>query len=168
MRLTTSPVHHRLASEAVLQGAGRFVTKTGTTPVMTLVNEPFFRPIEKPKGLIKNLVYAMMRRQFGKSSLWDIRSYCRCIDFHQIALSLLYQPSEHKGRLVPTILSNTKQNGGVVLPAILGGKYGCCERPEPCHTGPEAMVALLTCQSEYRGSLVPQIVNRVRCQVNSL
>jgi len=33
---------------------------------MTLVNEPFLRPIEKPKGLIKNLVYAMMRRQFGK------------------------------------------------------------------------------------------------------
>jgi alkylhydroperoxidase family enzyme len=30
------------------------------------MNEPFLPPIEKPKGLIKNLVYAMSRRQFGK------------------------------------------------------------------------------------------------------
>jgi alkylhydroperoxidase family enzyme len=30
------------------------------------MNEPFLPPIEKPKGLIKNLVYAMLRRQFGK------------------------------------------------------------------------------------------------------
>ena len=31
-----------------------------------VMNEPFLPPIEKPKGLIKNLVYAMSRRQFGK------------------------------------------------------------------------------------------------------
>jgi alkylhydroperoxidase family enzyme len=30
------------------------------------MNEPFLSPIEKPKGLIKKLVYAMTRRQFGK------------------------------------------------------------------------------------------------------
>src|SRR6201997_4757214 len=30
------------------------------------MNEPFLPPIEKPKTLIKNLVYAMSRRQFGK------------------------------------------------------------------------------------------------------
>jgi alkylhydroperoxidase family enzyme len=30
------------------------------------MNEPFLTPIEKPKGLIMNLVYAMSRRQFGK------------------------------------------------------------------------------------------------------
>jgi alkylhydroperoxidase family enzyme len=30
------------------------------------MNEPFLPPIEKPEGLIKNLVYAMTRRQFGK------------------------------------------------------------------------------------------------------
>ena len=30
------------------------------------MNEPFLPPIEKPKGLIKNLVYAMLRRLFGK------------------------------------------------------------------------------------------------------
>ncbi|MBV8212459.1 MAG: carboxymuconolactone decarboxylase family protein [Verrucomicrobia bacterium] len=30
------------------------------------MNEPFLRPIEKPKGLIKNLVYSTLRRQFGK------------------------------------------------------------------------------------------------------
>jgi len=30
------------------------------------MNEPFLPPIEKPKGLIKRLVYAMTRRQFGK------------------------------------------------------------------------------------------------------
>jgi len=30
------------------------------------MNEPFLPPIEKPKGLIMNLVYAMSRRQFGK------------------------------------------------------------------------------------------------------
>jgi alkylhydroperoxidase family enzyme len=31
------------------------------------MNEPFLPPIEKPKGLIKKLVYSMMRRQFGKA-----------------------------------------------------------------------------------------------------
>ena len=31
-----------------------------------VMNEPFLPPIEKPKGLIKNLVYAMSRQQFGK------------------------------------------------------------------------------------------------------
>jgi alkylhydroperoxidase family enzyme len=30
------------------------------------MNEPFLSPIEKPKGLIMKLVYAMSRRQFGK------------------------------------------------------------------------------------------------------
>ncbi len=30
------------------------------------MNTPFLPPIEKPKGLIKNLVYAMTRKQFGK------------------------------------------------------------------------------------------------------
>ena len=30
------------------------------------MNEPFLPPIEKPKGLIKNLVYVMLRQQFGK------------------------------------------------------------------------------------------------------
>jgi len=30
------------------------------------MNEPFLPPIEKPKGLIMNLVYAMSRWQFGK------------------------------------------------------------------------------------------------------
>ncbi|HEX6563547.1 MAG TPA: carboxymuconolactone decarboxylase family protein [Chthoniobacterales bacterium] len=30
------------------------------------MNEPFLPPIEKPKALIMNLVYAMSRRQFGK------------------------------------------------------------------------------------------------------
>jgi alkylhydroperoxidase family enzyme len=30
------------------------------------MNEPFLPPIEKPKGLIIKLVYAMSRRQFGK------------------------------------------------------------------------------------------------------
>ena len=30
------------------------------------MNEPFLPPIEEPKGLIKNLVYAMSRQQFGK------------------------------------------------------------------------------------------------------
>ena len=30
------------------------------------MNEPFLSPIEKPKGLIMNLVYAMSRWQFGK------------------------------------------------------------------------------------------------------
>src|SRR5258708_18086734 len=30
------------------------------------MNSPFLPPIEKPKGLIKNLVYAMTRKQFGK------------------------------------------------------------------------------------------------------
>jgi alkylhydroperoxidase family enzyme len=30
------------------------------------MNAPFLPPIEKPKGLIKNLVYAMTRKQFGK------------------------------------------------------------------------------------------------------
>jgi hypothetical protein len=30
------------------------------------MNEPFLPPIKKPKGLIRDLVYAMSRRQFGK------------------------------------------------------------------------------------------------------
>jgi len=30
------------------------------------MNDPFLPPIEKPKGLIKKLAYAMTRRQFGK------------------------------------------------------------------------------------------------------
>lgn len=30
------------------------------------MNEPFLTPIEKPKGLVKKLVYSMLRRQFGK------------------------------------------------------------------------------------------------------
>jgi alkylhydroperoxidase family enzyme len=30
------------------------------------MSEPFLRPIEKPEGLIKKLVYAMTRKEFGK------------------------------------------------------------------------------------------------------
>jgi alkylhydroperoxidase family enzyme len=35
-------------------------------PTTEAMNEPFLPPIEKPKGLIMNLVYALSRRQFGK------------------------------------------------------------------------------------------------------
>src|ERR1700740_3011053 len=35
-------------------------------PGNKVINGAFLPPIEKPKGLIKNLVYAMSRQQFGK------------------------------------------------------------------------------------------------------
>jgi alkylhydroperoxidase family enzyme len=39
---------------------------SSSLPKTKAMNEPFLSPIEKPKGLIMKLVYAMSRRQFGK------------------------------------------------------------------------------------------------------
>jgi alkylhydroperoxidase family enzyme len=36
------------------------------SPVLPALDQPFLAPIEKPRGLMLRLVYAMSRRQFGK------------------------------------------------------------------------------------------------------